>query len=163
MINPSRWLGYLIIGVMLIMSLGILASCSSADSEEGETEEVNSEESDSAAEDEALDDELIKLESAEEELYDGAVIHITAPANGETFSSDTEIVIEVEVLGFDLTAEGHQWTLYIDGRSHSRVADGTTQYSVQRLEPGEHRLEAFLVGKDNLELEDGDEITIVVE
>ncbi len=93
---------------------------------------------------------------------DGAVINIISPADGASFASGEDIVIEVEVENFDLTAEGNHWHLYVDGSVLAMVSAGITKNVIHDLEPGEHKIEVYLGLPTHEELEDGASITITV-
>jgi len=91
---------------------------------------------------------------------DGAVIRIISPADGTPFMKGEDIVIEVEVENFELSAEGSHWHLYVDGNTRSQVVGGGTKEVIHGLEPGEHHIETYLGLPTDEELEDGASIMI---
>lgn len=94
---------------------------------------------------------------------DGAVIHISSPADGATFTEGDDITVEVEVEGFDLSVEGAHWHVYVDDQSYGMVMGGDLDSVLRAVEPGEHTISAYLAGPDHIELEDGTSIAITVE
>lgn len=94
---------------------------------------------------------------------DGAVIHISSPVDGATFTEGDDITVEVEVEGFDLSVEGAHWHVYVDDQSYGMVMGGDLDSVLRAVEPGEHTISAYLAGPDHIELEDGTSIVITVE
>jgi hypothetical protein len=91
-----------------------------------------------------------------------AVIHIVSPADGATFSSDEEIVVEIETESFVLGEEGRHWELYVDGASWGSIEGGNQDEVVRGLEPGEHEITAYLSLGSHDQLADGSTIYISV-
>lgn len=92
----------------------------------------------------------------------GAAITITAPQDGDTFSTLDQIIVEVAVENFELGGNNH-WHVYVDGTSYGMVMGGNTDQPLPGLEPGEHEISVFLSIDTHEEYEDGDSITVVVE
>lgn len=93
----------------------------------------------------------------------GAVIRITSPADGSTFGSDEDVIVEIEVENFTLGEDGSHWHIYIDGASWGMVSGQATSQVLRGVDPGEHELAVYLAGGDHIELADGDAITITIE
>jgi hypothetical protein len=93
---------------------------------------------------------------------EGAVIRLLSPADGETFAHGDDIVVEVAVENFDLSAEGNHWHLYVDGSTLNMVVGGNEKSVVHGLEPGEHEIEVYLGLPTHEELEEGAAVTITV-
>lgn len=93
----------------------------------------------------------------------GAIIRIVSPEDGAVFSAADEVLVEVETENFDLTEEGMHWHVYVDGASFGMIMGGDTDHALRNLEPGMHKISVFLSNEAHEELEEGDEITIVVE
>ncbi|GAB4577898.1 MAG: hypothetical protein Fur0022_06300 [Anaerolineales bacterium] len=144
-----------VILVVLLASLS-LSACTPATNPETEADHEHEAESDHAHEaesDHAHDDRLPN---------EGAVIRFVTPTNGMTYKAGDEIVVEIEVENFDLSAEGNHWHLYVDGSVLSMVAGGATKTVIRDLEPGEHEIEAYLGLPTHEELEEGATLTITV-
>jgi hypothetical protein len=181
--SKLRFWNRVFIGLAVIMALGLASACSSS-AEDADTEEVEHEEDtleegaleegqheDDTLEEGALEEDTLEEGEHEEGEHeegsripnDGATIHIVDPVDGSAFSVDDDIVIEVEVLGFDLAVEGNHWHVYVDGISYGMVTGGDTDKVLRGLEPGERLVEVYIAGGDHIEFEDGDKITITVE
>ncbi len=158
MTSKFRFLNHVLIGLAIIMALGFASACASS-AEEADAEEVEHEE-ETHEEDEHEDSDH---EEGSRIPNDGGTIHIVDPVNGSAFSVDDDIVVEVEVLGFDLSLEGNHWHVYVDGTSYGTVTGGDTDKVLRGLEPGELLVEVYIAGGDHIEFEDGDKITITVE
>jgi len=161
--SKFRFWSRVFIGLAIIMALGLASACSSS-AEDADTEEDTLEEGDH--EEDTLEEgehEEGDHEEGSRIPNDGATIHIVDPIDGSAFSVGDDIVIEVEVLGFDLAIEGNHWHVYVDGTSYGMVTGGDTDKVLRGLEAGEHLVEVYIAGSDHIEFEDGDVITISVE
>ncbi len=106
---------------------------------------------------EAMDDEVNRIPN------EGAVIHITSPASGDTFNAGDQVLVEVEVENFDLGSGENHWHVYIDGSSWGMVMGGNTDQPLAGLEPGEHEIAVYLSIDTHEEMEDGDSILITID
>lgn len=171
----SFW-NHVFISLVVIMAFGTATACSSsagddeADAVEHDEEDTHEEDTHEETEHEEDNHEEVEHEEIEHEHEesgripnDGAAIHVLEPADGSAFSSGDDIVVEVEVLGFDLAAEGNHWHVYVDGTSHGMVTGGDTDKVLRGLETGDRLIEVFIAGGDHIEFEDGDKITITVQ
>lgn len=102
-------------------------------------------------------------EHEERSPNNGAVIHITSPADGATFKADEVIAIQVEVENFVLSDTDGHWHVYIDGVSLGMVMGGRTELDLHDLEAGEHEISIYLSEFTHVELEDGASIHIHIE
>jgi hypothetical protein len=93
----------------------------------------------------------------------GAAITITSPADGATFSTLDQVLVEVEVENFELGADGNHWHVYVDDVSFGMVMGGNTDQALPGLDPGEHEVSVYLSLGSHEEYEDGDSVTIIVE
>lgn len=93
----------------------------------------------------------------------GVVVTLLSPADGATFKTGEDIVVEIEVENFDLSAEGNHWHLYVDGSVFTMVEQGGTKTVVHGLEAGEHEIAVYLGLPTHEELEEGATATITVE
>ena len=93
---------------------------------------------------------------------EGAIVRLISPADGASFALGEDIVVEVEVESFDLSAEGNHWHLYVDGSTLSMIADGSMKSVVHGLEPGEHKIDVYLGLPTHEELEEGASATITI-
>ncbi len=151
----------LILSGLLILTLALFAACSSSSSET-ENEEHNMEELEDMEHEEP---EQSSGEHSDDSRIpnEGATIRLLAPDDGATFAEGDEIIVEVEVVDFELGVEGSHWHVYIDGASWGMVHGGSTDQALRGIEPGEHKIEVHLAGGDHIELEDGDSITVFVD
>ena len=94
---------------------------------------------------------------------DGAVINIVSPADGAEISTGEMITIQVETEGFDLTAAGNHWHVYVDGELVEMIEDGRSETMLHDLEPGEHTIMTTMTNADHVELEDGAMINVTVK
>ncbi len=140
--------------VLLILSAFVMVGCQSQTATETATEHD--------AEHSADHEHSSETESSARVPNDGAVIRLVSPTDGVSFASGEDVVVEVEVENFDLTAEGNHWHLYVDGSVLSMISDGTTKSVIHALEPGEHLIEAYLGLPTHEELEEGASATITV-
>ncbi|MFQ5435692.1 MAG: hypothetical protein ACE5FD_12520 [Anaerolineae bacterium] len=92
----------------------------------------------------------------------GAVIAITSPADGATFSSDEDVLVTVQVENFTLNEANH-WHVYVDDVSYGMVMGGGLSQSLRHLEPGTHEIRVALSDETHAELEEGDSVTITVK
>ena len=93
----------------------------------------------------------------------GAVIRITAPADGDVVKEGDDLVVEVETENFVLGEDGSHWHIYVDGISHGMIVGGDLDHVLRGLEPGQHEISAHLAIGTHEELEEGASITITVE
>ena len=94
---------------------------------------------------------------------DGAAIKILSPANGETFSANEEVLVEVNVDNFALGENDNHWHVYVDGTSWGMITGGNLDQSLRGLEPGMHEISVFIAGGDHIEFMQGDAIMVTVE
>lgn len=117
-----------------------------------------------AAETEHSDSETHEEGEAEETIpNDGAVIRILSPADGATFKTGDEILVEVEVENFPLGENGNHWHIRLNGEPNVMVVGGNLDQALRGLEPGEYVIGAYLSTGDHQDLEEGSEITVTVE
>lgn len=157
--NIKRFKKLLPIATLIFMLAAFaLSSCQPQATATEQTEGEHAEEQENASEHEGGEHD----EAASRIPNDGAVINIISPADGASFKAGEDIVVEVEVENFDLTAEGAHWHLYVDGSVYAQVLGGPTKEALHDLEPGEHEIEVYLGLPTHEELEDGGSITITV-
>ena len=145
--------------VALLFSSLFLAACSSSGDEPAADDETMEEMDDMEHDDEHEEGsgELVRIPNE-----GGAAITITSPSDGETFGTLDQVIVDVEVENFELTADAH-WHVYVDDVSYGMVMGGNTDQALAGLEPGEHEVSVFLSISTHEEYEDGDSVTIVVE
>lgn len=162
---------------LLLMILLVMVACNASGSEPAVEDSETMEEMDHDDEMEDMDhdedmehehddesaDHDHEHEDSERIMNDGATIEITSPATGDTFAFGEQVLVEVEVVNFELGVEGSHWHVYIDGSSWGMVMGGNLDQPLVGLEPGQHMVEVYLAGGDHIELMDGDSIMIVVE
>lgn len=140
--------------ILTLLAAGLfLAACTSSD--ENMEDMDHSEMEDTDHDEHGHDEGRIPNEG-------GAAITITAPQDGDTFSTLDQIIVEVAVENFELGGNNH-WHVYVDGTSYGMVMGGNTDQPLPGLEPGEHEISVFLSIDTHEEYEDGDSITVVVE
>ncbi|MEM7115200.1 MAG: hypothetical protein AAF614_22360 [Chloroflexota bacterium] len=163
--------------VMIVLGLGLVAcSASTAGGDEPAMEEMseNMDHDESMEHDEHMEhDDDKEHESGDghaghgdsERIMNpnGASITITAPAEGATVSSSEDLLVEVSVENFDLSADGNHWHVYIDGTSWGMVTGGNIDQALRGMEPGMHEISVFLAGGDHIEFMEGDAIMVMVE
>ena len=93
---------------------------------------------------------------------EGAEIHILSPSEGDVITGG-EVVVEVEVINFELDHDGSHWHVYVDGVSHGMVTGHDFDQALRGLEPGEHTIEVYLAHGTHEELEQGDSVTITIQ
>ena len=93
----------------------------------------------------------------------GAAIQILSPANGDTFSANDELLVEVNVDNFALGEDDNHWHVYVDGTSWGMVTGGNLDQPLRGLEPGMHEISVFIAGGDHIEFMQGDAIMVRVE
>jgi hypothetical protein len=92
----------------------------------------------------------------------GAVVHIVAPAAGETFAQGDQIVVEIETENFVLGEDGNHWHLYVNGESWGMIMGANNTEVVRGLTPGEHEISVYLSIYTHEDLEDGDAVTVII-
>lgn len=157
--------------VLFLTALFAFAACSPAGNnpEEAQPEADMEHEEDTGANDDLDHDEGEEQEHEDGDEHggaripnEGASIHIISPADGATFATGDEVMVEVEVENFDLSADGSHWHVYVDGSSWGMVMDANTEHFLRGLDVGEHEIAVFLAGPDHIELEEGDTVQITV-
>lgn len=145
----SRFIAILV----LLFSLLTMAACSGG----AATQETDTH-------DEAAHDDGHEHEGGSERIANpnGAAVSIIAPADGSTFSAANEVLVQVGVENFDLTAEGNHWHVYVDGSSWGMASGGNTDQSLRGLTPGTHEISVYIAGGDHIEFQQGDSIVITV-
>lgn len=93
---------------------------------------------------------------------EGAEIHVVSPSEGDVITGG-EVVVEVEVINFELDHDGSHWHVYVDGASHGMVTGHDFDQALRGLEPGEHTIEVYLALGTHEELEQGDSVTITIQ
>lgn len=93
----------------------------------------------------------------------GASIRIISPEQGSKFQEGDSIKVEIEIEDFVLAESGAHWHVYVDDVSWGMVTGQDTDEIVRGLEPGEHKISAYLALGTHEELKDGAEITVFVE
>ncbi|NJN53622.1 MAG: hypothetical protein HC804_02010 [Anaerolineae bacterium] len=161
--------------IALVAALFLLAACNSSGGQEPAAEDTHSEEDDHHEDDDHHDEDEEGDHEHEGEEHDdsepharipnenGAAVHISAPANGDTFKHGDQIIVEIETENFDITEEGYHWHVYVDGESWGMVMGGNADHPLNGVEPGEHEISVFLSIPTHEEYEDGDSVTITVE
>ncbi len=147
---------------LVILSLLFLVACSTPTNESTNN---HSNETEPNHDDEAGSEHNNDHEEGEEPQRipnNGAVIRIVSPEDGTTFSTDEDIVVEINAENFAIGEDGNHWELYVDGSRYSTIEDGILDEVVRGLEPGEHEIAAFLANVHHEELEEGDSITITI-
>ncbi|MCB9419932.1 MAG: hypothetical protein H6667_09015 [Ardenticatenaceae bacterium] len=91
----------------------------------------------------------------------GAVVHITAPADGAIFKSSDSILVTIETTNFTIGENGNHWHIYLDGNP-IMVMGGNT-FVLQNLSAGGHDIAVYLSNGQHENLEDGDKVSITVE
>jgi hypothetical protein len=144
----------------LVLALTAVAACTASSSTEESSEPGTVQEE--ATEHIEEGDEHEHEEDTVRVPNEGAVIRIVSPADGATFTTADDIVVEVETENFTL-GEGNHWELYVDDSRWSSVEGGATSEVIRGLEPGEHTIAVYLATGEHEELEEGATITITVE
>jgi len=144
-----------------------------ADVMEHEADEEHTADEEHVADEEHMADEehAAEHDGDEEHEHDGeatipnngAIVRITAPADGAVFKQGEDIVVEIETENFPLGENGNHWHVYVDDESFGMIVGGDLDQVLRGLEPGEHEISASLSNGEHQELEDGAQITITVE
>ena len=92
----------------------------------------------------------------------GAAVRIISPANGDSFSQNDQIIVEIVTENFVIGASGNHWHIYANGVSQGMVMGQTQEYALRGLEPGSYTLSVYLADGDHRDLEDGDSVEITV-
>lgn len=154
--------------ILLIVSFGLLSACAGmgAESAAGEEDAAEMDASEMEHEEGADHEDDHEHEHDEGQVQrvpnEGAIIRIISPEDGETFAAGEQVLVEVEVEGFDLAQEGNHWHVYVDGTSWGMVMGANTDQPLTGLEPGEHEIAVFLSIDTHEELEEGDAVKITV-
>lgn len=95
----------------------------------------------------------------------GAVIRLISPTEGATFSTDEEIVVEVEIENFPLGEDGtgNHWHIHVGDIEYAMIMNANTSDVIRGLEPGEYTITVRLANGDHQDLEEGDSVVITVE
>lgn len=154
----KRLLWNLCLSLVLVLVMASVAACASSSGSDATTDqETEHEESEDGGEHEAGEEpERIPNQ-------DGAVIRITSPADGATFKTNEDIVVEVETENFTLGEEGRHWELFVGGASYASVGNGNPDEVLRGLEAGEYEISAFMSLGEHEQFQDGDAITITIE
>jgi hypothetical protein len=156
----------LFLGLGLAFILAISAACASSTAEgENEPEMDGGMSEDMDHGDAEHDEEHAHDEGAEviRVPNQGATISLVAPADGATFKSGEEVVVEIEVENIDLGDSGNHWHIYVDGSSWGMIMGGNTDEVLRGLESGTHEIAVYLSIETHEELEEGDSVTITIE
>lgn len=92
---------------------------------------------------------------------DGAVVHISTPANEANFKLGDPVLMTIETTNFTIGENGNHWHIFLDG-TPIMVMGGNT-YVLQDLSVGQHNIMVYLSNGQHENLEQGDQITILVE
>ena len=93
----------------------------------------------------------------------GASISLISPADGATFKSGEEVMVEVEVENITVGESGNHWHIYVDDHSWGMIMGRNTDEVLRGLEPGFHEIAVYLSIETHEELEDGDSVRITIE
>jgi hypothetical protein len=93
----------------------------------------------------------------------GAVIRIVSPADGLVCPAGMDIEVCVELENFTLVQDGCHWHISVDGEPWSMIMEDRLKEVLYGLEPGEHRIEAFLANGEHRDMEEGDAIAVIVQ
>ena len=144
------------LSTILILFLVVIfaAACSSTSNNDTNHEHANNE----------GEHEHDEAESHDMIPNDGAVIRLISPAEGATFTSDEEIVVEVEVENFPLGQDenGNHWHIFVGESEYAMVVGQNTSDVIRGLEPGEYTITVNLANGDHQDLEDGDSVTVTI-
>ena len=157
--------------ILALLVAGLfLAACSSAGGSEPAADDETMESMDDEDMEEMDHDE--DTEDTDHEHEDevdripnegGASIVLTSPADGDSFSTLDQIIVDVDVENFELGVDGSHWHVYVDGTSFGMVMGGNTDQALPGLDPGEHEIAVFLALGTHEEYQDGDSVTVIVE
>lgn len=92
---------------------------------------------------------------------DGATVRIAAPANEASFKSSDTVPVIIETTNFTIGEIGNHWHIYLDG-SPIMVMGGNI-FNLQNLSVGHHDIQVYLSNGHHEDLEQGDQVTIMVE
>lgn len=173
--NNKKWISIL----MMLGLLFLVAACAPAGSEPASDEMESMEEMDEEMEEMEHDDDEMDHSEMEDMEHDhadhdhgddqarimneGALIEITSPATGDTFTVGEQVLVEVDVENFELGVDGSHWHVYVNGDSWGMVLGGNEDQPLTGLPAGQHMIETYLANGDHEELMQGDSVMIVVE
>ena len=141
----------------------LMVACTTSSDEGGAAEETEHMEEEMEHDDEhSHDDDHDHQDEHNRVSNNGAGVHITSPADGDTFKVGDEVTVEIELENFEL-GDGNHWHIYVDGTSWGMVMGENVDDTLRGLEAGEHEISVYLSIDTHEELEDGDAIMIVVE
>lgn len=164
----AKWLSRFVLTLFLLFTLFLAVACSPAGGSEPGMEEMEGMEEETGDEHEHDGEHEDAAhehsgEPAEGRIpNEGAAVRIVSPADGATFQSGEQIIVEIETENFDLGQEGNHWHVYVDGSSWGMIMGGNTDEALSGIEPGEHEISVYLSIGTHEELEEGDTITITV-
>ncbi len=153
--NKNNLIRFWLMMALLLSGL-FLVACTSAGDDHSHDEDDHSHDEDGHSHDEGDDHNRIPNES-------GAAITITSPADGDTFGTLDQIIVEITTENFELGENGNHWHIYVDGVSYGMVMGQNSDQALPGLEPGEHEISVFLSIGSHEEYEEGDSVMIVVE
>ncbi|MFQ5616434.1 MAG: hypothetical protein ACE5GO_08250 [Anaerolineales bacterium] len=139
-------------GVMIIFSMAFVSACTSQETPEPQSEQN-------------MDSNMGDMDSDPSVNHipnDGAVIRILSPEDGATFANGEDIKIKIEIENFKLNNEGSHWHVYVNGVSYGMVVGESYTEVLRGIEPGKHKVAAYLANGAHEELEDGAIIHITV-
>ena len=160
----SKWLSRLALTLFFVFGLFLAVACSPAAGSGSEPgmEEMGEMEEETGDEHEDGNHEHSGEQTEGRVPNEGAAVRIVSPADGATFQSGEQIIVEIETENFDLGQADNHWHVYVDGSSWGMIMGGNTDEALSGIEPGEHEISVYLSIGTHEELEEGDTITITV-
>ena len=155
MINKNNLTRFWLILALLLSGL-FLAACTSAGDDHSHDEDDHSHSDDDHSHDDGEAHDRIPNQN-------GAAITITSPADGETFGTLDQIIVEISTENFELGENGNHWHVYVDDDSYGMVMGQNSDHALPGLEPGEYKISVFMSIDSHEEYEEGDSVMIVVE
>ena len=155
---------FLTLGLAFLLSL--TAACSSTAAEGEDEHQMDS----GMSEDMGHEDMGVEEEHGHNEGVDvnrvpnnGASISLISPADGATFKSGEEVMVEVAVENITVGESGNHWHIYVDDQSWGMIMGRNMDEVLRGLEPGVHEIAVYLSIETHEELEDGDSVRITIE
>ena len=160
----SKWLSRLALTLFFVFGLFLAVACSPAAGSGSEPgmEEMEAMEEETGDEHEDGNHEHSGEQTEGRVPNEGAAVRIVSPADGATFQSGEQIIVEIETENFDLGQADNHWHVYVDGSSWGMIMGGNTDEALSGIEPGEHEISVYLSIGTHEDLEEGDTITITV-